>query len=352
MMAEEFKLIEGVNLTSTEINCPGCGGTIGLQYDPSTATMTCPFCGLASKVKPPEEDAVAKELDFNSAMQRASVNWGNMKKLIVCSNCGGQALYDAEQITGACPFCGSTSVAPAAENKKIMAPNAVIPFSISREEAQNCFTGFLKRKRCVSKKIYDCKLDNLVGIYLPFWTYDTLTVSSVISVGVQDRKLYKGTWTQYIDDVVIYASQKVRHPYISRVQNFNFEGAVPYSPKYLAGIPAERYTVGLNDGWERTTKIIRPKLIKAFEKHHEHFLVNKLTTDYYNVRFRYLLAPIYLATYTFKGKTLQVAINGQTGQTYCEAPTWIKKIIWLGIFVLVFLSVLELVAIIVGYSLQ
>ncbi|MER2172951.1 MAG: hypothetical protein ABS938_20245, partial [Psychrobacillus psychrodurans] len=47
---------------------------------------------------------VIEELDFNSAVQRASVNWGVVRKLIVCANCGGQALYDASQVSGCCPF--------------------------------------------------------------------------------------------------------------------------------------------------------------------------------------------------------------------------------------------------------
>ena len=142
-MSENKRLIGSVNVTSTEIKCPGCGASIGIRFNPSSTTLTCPFCGLSSYLPTPQNGAVAEELDFNAAMQRASVDWGHYKKLIICSNCGGQTVYDTEQVTGACPFCGSTSVAPAAETEQIMVPNAVIPFSFTPEQTQEYFISFL-----------------------------------------------------------------------------------------------------------------------------------------------------------------------------------------------------------------
>ena len=119
-MAENYNVVEGTNLTAPEVKCPGCGGTIGIRFDPVKNTLECPFCGLSTRLPQPGEAPVVEELDFNAASQRANVNWGKIKKLVECSNCGGQTLYDAEQVTGACPYCGSTSVAPAAENQQIM----------------------------------------------------------------------------------------------------------------------------------------------------------------------------------------------------------------------------------------
>ena len=247
-MAENKSFIGAVNVTSTEVKCPGCGGTIGVKYDPESLNLTCPFCGLVSKLPQPGAVPVVQELDFNSALQRASVNWGHVKKLIVCSNCGGQTLYDAEQITGACPYCGSTSVAPAADNPQIMAPQTVIPFSISKDMAYKCYSDLMHRKLCLKRGVADSKLENLTGIYLPFWTFDALTVSSFTAhyyVTKNVKQYFSGIWNQNFDDLMIFASDKYRTHFMQKVQNFDFSKAVPYSPEYLAGIPAERYTVGL-----------------------------------------------------------------------------------------------------------
>ena len=329
-MTENKPFIGAINVTSSEVKCPGCGGTIGVKYDPESLKLTCPFCGLVSALPQPGKVPVVQEFDFNSALQRASVNWGHVKKLIICANCGGQTLYDAETITGACPFCGSTSVSPAAENPQIMAPQSVIPFSISKDMAQQCFTEYMKRKHCLRKGVVDSKLEDVIGIYLPFWTFDALTVSSYYATHStpMGKIPYSGIWNNYYDDIVIPASDKYRGPFLGKVQDFDFSKSVPYSPEYLAGIPAERYTVGLNDAWERTKKHMDEKIRRAvFRRYGINFYIDTMISNYYNVKFRYLLAPVYFARYRYKKRKLPVVINGQTGKTFCDAPTIIPFIV-------------------------
>ena len=330
-MSENNSVISSVNVTSTDIKCPGCGTSIGINFDPSTANLTCPFCGLSTKLPTPQDGAVAKELDFNTALQRASMDWGRYKKLIVCSNCGGQTIYDSEQVSGACPYCGSTSVAPAAETDQVMVPNAIIPFSISREQAQDLFIEFVKKKMLVNKKVFDCKLEKLVGMYLPFWTFDALTASTYSAFFRENPndnlRTITGNWYQNIDDILVFASNRIRNPYITRVLDYDVKKAVPYSSEYLAGIPAERYTLGLNDSWEYSKKQITEILKKDVHRTDRRLQVDEIATNYYNVKFRYLLAPIYLAKYSLGKNSYFVAINGQTGKTCCDVPTIIGKII-------------------------
>lgn len=352
-MSEEKSVISSINVTSTDIKCPGCGTSIGVSFDPATGTITCPFCGLSTQLPTPQEGAVAEELDFNAAIQRASVDWGKYKKLIICANCGGQSVYDTEQVTGACPFCGSTSVAPAAENNQIMVPNAVIPFSITKEQTQDLFINFAKRKKLVNKKVFDCKLEKVVGIYLPYWTFDALTASTYYGEHIEDSrgKPVTGKWYQNFDDILIFATNRLQHPYISKVLDYDYSKAVPYSPEYLAGIPTERYTIGLDEGWDRSKKLIAKKLKKDIQKYFSRLLVDKIYSNYYNVRFRCLLAPMYLATFTIGDKTYPVAINGQTGKTYCDVPTYIKRLIILGILAILVGAAIE-VLIIILYGLM
>ena len=85
------------------------------------------------------------------------------------------------------------------------------------------------------------------------------------------------------------------------------------------------------------------KLKKDVHRYNRHLRVEKIATNYYGVKFRCLMAPMYLATYRFGKKTLQVAINGQTGETFCEAPTKIGRIILLGLLGLLLACALEVV---------
>ena len=330
-MSQDYRVIDGVNVTSTEVKCPGCGTSIGVKFDPATGTLVCPFCGLNSRLRTPENGAVTAELDFNSAYQRANVNWGRIKKLIECSNCGGQSLYDAEQITGACPFCGSTSVAPAAENNQILAPNAVIPFTVTKEMAHQIFKDYIKKCWAVPKKVYDCKLENLTGVYLPFWTYDSLTASRYSAFFRKEPnaqlEMIERDWFEYVDDIVVCASAKVKNPFIPKIQNYDITKAVPYSPEYLAGIPAERYTLGLDYCWERSKEQITRILKKDINRADRRQTVDWIRTNYYNVKFRCLLAPMYFGLYRYRKNTYYVAINGQTGKTLFSVPRYFAKMI-------------------------
>ena len=330
-MSQDYLVVDGINVTSTDVKCPGCGATIGVKFDPATGTLECPFCGLSSKLPTPQNGAVTEELDFNSALQRASVNWGKIKKLVVCSNCGGQTLYDAEQITGACPFCGSTSVAPAAENAQIMAPNAVIPFTITKDMTQVIFLDYVKKSIFVPKKVYNCKLENLTGVYLPFWTFDAYTASCYSGSFRKDPnselEMITSNWYENVDDIVVFASNRYRNPYIQKLKDYDITKAVPYSPEYLAGIPAERYTIGLNEGWEYSKQQITRKLMKDVNRTDRRVKVYDINTYYYNVKFRCLLAPMYFATYRYGKKTYPVAINGQNGKTLFTVPRYFPQLI-------------------------
>ena len=219
---------------------------------------------------------------------------------------------------------------PAAEIDQIMVPNAVIPFSVSKEQTQELFINFAKKKRLVNKNVFDCKLEQVVGFYVPYWTFDTYTASFYYAyrdLGTAGYDHINGNWYQYIDDVAIFASERLCHPFIKRIQKFDFKKAVPYSPEYLAGIPAERYTLGLDYCWERSKEQITRKLKKDIHLADRRQDVDWIKTNYYNVKFRCLLAPMYFGSFKYRKTTYHIAINGQTGKTLFTVPRYFGQMI-------------------------
>lgn len=341
-MSENIRVVEEVTVKNTDVKCPGCGATI--EYDPATLKLACPFCGLTKDLPQPESEQVIEEIDFESAKQRASLNWGTAKKLIVCANCGGKALYDEAQTSGNCPFCGSTSVMPVDGDENVMAPGGVVPFGISKEIALKNIEGFIKTRRFVPGKLKtDLKIEGLIGLYLPYWTFDSDTSSSYVAkIGFEHTdsdgdtyytyKKYKGFHSQFIDDEIVFGTDKIKHPHISKVSDFDFSGLKPYQPEFLAGFVAERYTVGLNEAWDRARELMVKRLkrdIGNMEKraHHGDKVDSvKISCEFKNVTFKYILAPVYLARYTYKGKVRPIAVNGQTGKVFCDVPSWVYLI--------------------------
>lgn len=333
---ENVEIESGTTLDVTDKKCPNCGATV--EYDPDLLKMACAYCGYTRELPQPGEGKSVDEMDFASAKLRSSVDWGTKKKSIVCKQCGGETVYDATETASSCPFCGSTSVMPVDDDEDVMAPGGVVPFEISNEKAVELFNSWLKSKifaPSAAKK--SCRAENFNGIYLPYWTYDSETTSSYeVKLGYRHKKsdgstyytyrTYRGVYDEFIDDQVVYASKKTDNPYIKSISTFDFKKLRAYDPQFVAGFAAERYTIGLDDGWELAKKDIQKTLknhigTQARKAHHADTVSNvTLSTMYDKVTFKYILAPIWQANFKFNDKVYNFVVNGQTGKIAGKAP--------------------------------
>lgn len=356
-------IVSETTMDVTDQKCPCCGATI--QYDPASRKMACAYCGYEREIPAAESEAVIEEIDFESAKIRQSKDWGKPTKSVVCKQCGGETIYDSAETAAACPFCGSNNVMPVDNDEEVMAPGGVVPFEISQEKAAQLFKSWLggklfapnaAKKACVAK--------DFNGLYLPYWTYDSDTTSSYVAkLGFDKRvkrgdsyvtettwRTYTGVYQEFIDDQLIYASKKTTSPYIKSVSNFDFTKLRPYSPEFVAGFAAERYTLGLDDGWTEAKKEINTTLkshlgskLKSQHRADRVGTIN-LSTSYDNITFKYLLAPIWLSAFKFNGKVYQFVVNGQTGKIAGKSPVSPWKV--------AIAIALVLLAIIIFYSLS
>ena len=328
----------------TDKKCPNCGATV--VYDPETLAMSCPFCGYSRQLPRPEDNGQdVEELDFSTAKNRESLDWGKSKKSLVCKNCGAETIMDSADTAQCCPYCGSTQVMPVDNDEDVIAPGGVVPFEITKEKATQLFKSWMKGKLFApndAKK--SCEAKNFSGIYLPYWTYDSQTTSPYeVKLGFDSTdsdghtttsyKTYRGIYERFIDDETVYASKKTTNRFIKAASTFDFSKLRKYSPEFIAGFLAERYTIGLDEGWDIAKEQIKIKLkneIGSMEKKRHHSdSVSKVTfnTAYSKVTYKYVLAPIWIANFKFKEKVYNIVVNGQNDQIRGEAPVSPIKVI-------------------------
>ena len=328
----------------TDKKCPNCGATV--VYDPETLAMSCPFCGYSRQLPKPEDNGQdVEELDFSTAKNRESLDWGKSKKSLVCKNCGAETIMDSADTAQCCPYCGSTQVMPVDNDEDVIAPGGVVPFEITKEKATQLFKSWMKGKLFApndAKK--SCEAKNFSGIYLPYWTYDSQTTSPYeVKLGFNSTdsdghtttsyKTYRGIYERFIDDETVYASKKTTNRFIKAASTFDFSKLRKYSPEFIAGFLAERYTIGLDEGWDIAKEQIKIKLkneIGSMEKKRHHAdSVSKVTfnTAYSKVTYKYVLAPIWIPNFKFKEKVYNIVVNGQNGQIRGEAPVSPIKVI-------------------------
>lgn len=322
----------------TNKKCPNCGATV--VFDPESGGMLCEFCGYKTELPKPDSDNAICELDFESAEKTASFEWGAQKKSVVCKQCGAETIYDALETAAVCPFCGSTSVMPAASNDS-MSPGAVCPFAISKEKAGQRFTSWLGGKIFTpSKAKKSARPESFQGIYLPYWTYDAQTTSSFTARAGYDRRVKRGdnyvtetTWRpvrgvyqEFIDDETVMASKKSEESIVKKCEPFDFSKLVPYSPQVVAGFIAERYSIGLKEGWG----IAQNQIKKQLQSHIHQYIRNNWKCDrvdslhfstlYSNITYKYILVPVWISSFKFNDKVYQFVVNGQTGKVGGHAP--------------------------------
>jgi hypothetical protein len=321
--------------------------------------MLCRFCGYKKTLPAPESGLSVSETDFSQAESTESFNWGVEKKVVICKNCGGEEIYDALQTAAVCSFCGSTNVMPAA-GADSMAPGGMCPFVVPVDKAGGLFSKWLSGKIFTPKQAkMQARPDAFKGVYLPYWTFDTMT-SSVFRgragydrlqkqgdhmVTVTDWRQVSGVYQEFINDYTVVGTNKDGNALVRRAEPFDFNQLVPYRPELLAGFGAERYSIGLKDAWTQAQDEIRSILhgkidqyIRSVWRASRADSIN-FSTQYSQMKFKYILLPVWLSSFSYKGKLYQFVVNGQTGRVGGKAPVSVIRVI---IAILITLAVLGL----------
>lgn len=335
----------------TDKKCPNCGATV--TYDPATGKMHCEYCGYSCELPKPEAESEICEMDFESALHTESFNWGEQKKSVQCKQCGAVTIYDALETAAVCPFCGSASVMPAAIEDSIV-PGGVCPFEVTKELAGKYFSRWLDRKWFAPKKAKSsAHPDAFQGVYLPYWTYDAQTTSNFKArAGYENKqtdtdgststkinwKRVSGVYQKFFDDKTVMASKRHADSRIPECEPFDFSKLVPYSPQVMAGFIAERYSVGLKEGWATAQKKIQSELRTDIGEHvKRHWRADrydslKFSTIFSNITYKYLLVPVWISSFKYKGKVFQFVVNGQTGKVAGKAPVSGWRVLWVILF--------------------
>jgi LSD1 subclass zinc finger protein len=130
-MSEETRL--------KEFPCASCGAK--LQYEPGTRSQKCAHCGVQVSIPQSEEDV--RELDFDAHFEGAAAEKSTVEQLTVkCKACAAESSLEPNVVSAVCPFCGSPIVAEGS-SKKAIRPNAVLPFKITAQQAQQAFRTWL-----------------------------------------------------------------------------------------------------------------------------------------------------------------------------------------------------------------
>ncbi|MDD5901340.1 MAG: hypothetical protein PUC73_10670 [Lachnospiraceae bacterium] len=343
MAGQEYELNAPVltdTKEETDKKCPCCGGI--MDFDPATGKLHCPYCDhLEDILRENEEESSAEEQDFLNEELTGNCDWGVETKLVLCKACGGEMVYDALEISGECPYCGSNQVMEA-KAEHTLAPGGVCVFKLDAKQAAEKFKSWLKKRWfCPKEAKNTAKPKDFKGIYLPYWTFDTdtsTTYSAEYGINRQKRnskgetvtmtEWYSccGTYREFIDDQAVCGTTRHEQSLLNGILPYNTADNKSYKPEYVAGFASERYSIGLKEAWEKAKSLISTRLRRNItrkiqtEHHADSVRALHIQTGYTNIKYKYLLVPVWMACFKYKAKIYRFMVNGQTGRVSGKIP--------------------------------
>lgn len=342
-----------------DYKCPACGGK--LEFDSSLQKMKCPFCDSVFEMEEfTEKDTVLEEKqDWSEPKQQWSEGETDGMSVFACNFCGGEIIGDSTTGATSCPYCGS----PVVMKERFqggLKPDYVIPFKLDKAAAKAKYLEHIKGKFLLPKQFADENhIDEIKGVYVPFWLFDSEIDASASFVGENIRhwsdSKFNYTETSYYDvfrsgkmkfhGIPIDGSSKMDDDLMESIEPFDLSEAVPFQSAYLSGYFADRYDVNDKESQPRANERIRQSAISllkgsvnegysAIKEINESVIETSAlfnpenNSDEYsgasvNVgkgMIKYALYPVWLLTTTYKDEKYTFAMNGQTGKFVGNLP--------------------------------
>src|SRR6218665_168421 len=170
--------LEKTNEVSNQLDCRECGAL--LKYAPGTQHLKCEYCGCENEITEAAEVTMVEEIDFEKFLNENSSDVEKQDITTVkCANCGASTTLKPNITSDNCPFCASALVITGGTTNSIIRPKYLLPFHINQKAAFEEFKKWVKSLWFAPNdlKHYVDNADKLSGMYIPYWTYDSDTVS-------------------------------------------------------------------------------------------------------------------------------------------------------------------------------
>lgn len=340
------------NTTQNEVVCKSCGSK--LKYAPGTNNLRCEHCGTLNEIAASSE--IIEELDFEKYINDLG-NEAEKQEIttVKCNACSAQTSFEANVVSGSCPFCGNPIVVGNGTTHKNIAPKSLLPFGIDKKKSMELYVKWLKELWFAPNDLLQLATQEgkLTGMYIPYWTYDANTFTSYTGERGDDyteteeyettengetvtrsRTVIRTIWypvngnvNDVFDDVLVNASNSLPKNITEKLEPWDLNNIVSFNPDYLSGYKTESYQIGLKEGFDvaknRMDGVIRDTVCNNIGGAHQRIAF--MNTSYESITFKHILLPIWISSYRYQSKVYRFIINGRTGAVQGERPySWIK----------------------------
>ncbi len=347
--------------------CPNCGSD--MAFDSQTGFLRCASCGRTDNIEnmkkntgmkdgedfhydANEEDIKAANSAFDydyadSNTDDEPSNHSTFKEHEAheyhCNNCGAILITEANTTATTCSFCGA-GVVLSDRLTGNLAPAKVVPFTISKEQAQQAFIKWCRKGLLTPRDFMTAdRIKNITGLYVPFWLYDLNGRGEAEATCTRVRTYSDANWiyteTKYYhvyrkvdlnySRIPCDASRKMEDHMMDKLEPYQYNNLKDFNMPYLAGYIAEKY--------DFTDEDMLPRIKQRVNTYVDNYISSTIN-GYSSVMYRrkdinirkkkadYTLLPVWMVSYDYKQADHIFAMNGQTGKIVGKPPLSKAKI--------------------------
>lgn len=354
-MADNKKVNNG---TLFDYKCPCCGGTV--EFSSELQKLKCPYCDSVFEVDNLRDydDLLNKDTVDNIEWEKQNRDWNdgetNGMYVYTCNSCGGEIVCEETTAASFCPYCGNP-VVMAGRLSGALKPDYIIPFKLNKEQAKTALYEHTRKKKLLPKLFKDLNhIDEIKGMYIPFWLFDTDSTADALWKGTKVRhwsdSKYDYTETSYysvyrkghmmFENVPVDGLFKVDNSLMESIEPYDFSEAVDFSTAYLSGYLADRYDEDESSCEERANsrvKLTSETVLRNSASGYSSLVTESNGIELAKGKTKYVLYPVWLLNTTWNGGNYLFAMNGQTGKMVGNLPVDKKQYFkWLLIYLVIF----------------
>lgn len=324
-----------------DFKCPNCNGII--SFDTSSQMMKCPYCDSEFEPEALKEYSEILNKTYEDSMEwiEPENRWSQAEneELVsyVCSSCGGEIIGDKSLAATSCPYCDNNTIF----TKQFVGdlkPDLVIPFKFNKDDAKKAMYNHFKGKKLLPKTFKsEQHIDEIKGIYVPFWLYDSCADGSFRYRCQKMRSWVSGdyiyTETRHysatregsvlFENVPVDASEKMPDDLMESLEPYDISQAVDFNTAYLAGFFADRYNVSSKNASERANSrisVATEEVFKGTLLSYDSSFKEEGSVSVKEGKIKYALLPVWILNTTWKNEKYVFAMNGQTGKLVGNLP--------------------------------
>lgn len=334
--------------------CEGCGAD--LEFHIGQQGLKCPFCGFSKEISA-EGEIVEQDLHETfervARLRRERQSGSNEEAApdppqeVRCAACGAKVIFTGSIVSTDCAYCSSPIQIDSAKQAEDRIPvDGVLPFQIRKQRAAECLREWVKSRWFAPNEFKKRGAEGkFTGVYLPYWTYDSMTFSHyrgergehywvTVGSGKDKRRERRTRWypasgafQRFFDDVLVAAGEGLPRKLLRALEPWPLEKCLPYDQQVLAGYLARTYDVEVDQGFKLAEKRIDQAILAEVKSRigGDTQRVHSVQTRHDALTYKHLMLPTWLLGYRFRDKAYQVVVNAATGEVQGERPwSWVK----------------------------